>query len=107
MSYVSHLYILCIFCKSSVVQLGGGQEVNLDDDVPPPQPQSKLEFRTPDEEFSKPSMVPASPPAELKPSEPPKPQARTSKSAEKTAEEVSNLFSYLFCVALNITQGSV
>lgn len=83
------------FCKSPVVQLGGGQEVNLDDDVPP-QPQSKLEFRTPEEEFSKPSMVPASPPAELKPSEPPKPQARTSKSAEKTAEEVDFLFCSCF-----------
>lgn len=68
--------------------LGGGEEVNLDDEVPAPSLPSKLEFRTPEEEFNKPSAIAASQPAELKPSEPPKPQARTSKNAAKSAEEV-------------------
>lgn len=70
--------------------IGGGEEVNLDDDVPSQSQQSKLEFCTPEEEFTKPSSIPSSPPAELRPSEPPKPQARTSKNASKSAEDVRN-----------------
>lgn len=69
---------------------GGGEEVNLDDDVPSQSQQSKLEFCTPEEEFTKPSSIPSSPPAELRPSEPPKPQARTSKNASKSAEDEEN-----------------
>lgn len=64
--------------------------MSLDDETPAPQPvQSKLEFRTPEEEFnSPPKPAAASPPAEMKISEPPKPQARKN---VKSAEEV---FSY-------------
>ncbi|KAG8175510.1 hypothetical protein JTE90_009144 [Oedothorax gibbosus] len=68
---------------------GGGEEVSLDDESPAPPPvQSKLEFRTPDEEFnSPPKPATPSPPAEMKLSEPPKPQARkNAKSAEEQEE---------------------
>ncbi|GFQ81676.1 sorting nexin-1 [Trichonephila clavata] len=69
---------------------GGGEEVSLDDDTPAAQPaQSKLEFRTPEEEFNHTSPVTTSPPAEMKISEPPKPQARKN---IKNAEEQEDVF---------------
>ncbi|XP_015918072.1 sorting nexin-2 isoform X2 [Parasteatoda tepidariorum] len=62
---------------------GGGEEVSLEDDsFVPQQTPSKLEFCTPEEEFTKPS--PVSSPAEMKISEPPQPQ--TKKSAEEQEE---------------------
>ncbi|XP_055941459.1 sorting nexin-2-like isoform X2 [Argiope bruennichi] len=65
---------------------GGGEEVSLDDDTPAAQPaQSKLEFRTPEEEFNKSSPVATSPPAEMKISDAPQPQPR--KTANKSSEE--------------------
>ncbi|GIY04492.1 sorting nexin-1 [Caerostris darwini] len=69
---------------------GGGEEVSLDDDTPAAPPaQSKLEFRTPEEEFNKSSPITTSPPAEMKLSEPPKPQAR---KTIKNGEEQEDTF---------------
>ncbi|GBM22212.1 Sorting nexin-2 [Araneus ventricosus] len=70
---------------------GGGEEVSLDDDTPAAQPaQSKLEFRTPEEEFNKSSPVATSPPAEMKISDAPQPQPR--KNANKSSEEQEDTF---------------
>ncbi|XP_055941460.1 sorting nexin-2-like isoform X3 [Argiope bruennichi] len=70
---------------------GGGEEVSLDDDTPAAQPaQSKLEFRTPEEEFNKSSPVATSPPAEMKISDAPQPQPR--KTANKSSEEQEDTF---------------
>ncbi|GIY59425.1 sorting nexin-1 [Caerostris extrusa] len=69
---------------------GGGEEVSLDDDTPAAPPaQSKLEFRTPEEEFNNSSPITTSPPAEMKLSEPPKPQAR---KTIKNGEEQEDTF---------------
>ncbi|XP_067139466.1 sorting nexin-2-like isoform X2 [Centruroides vittatus] len=75
---------------------GGGVEVNLDDDVPLPTPQSKLEFCTPEEEFSKdiPTLDKSketsvendnSTAAEITPSQPVK---STTKKSAKSGEEL-------------------
>lgn len=69
---------------------GGGEEVSLEDDIPSPTPQTKLEFCTPEEEFTK--EIPAVTrsvtfqPAEIKPSEPAKQLSKKSTKFEETED---------------------
>ncbi|XP_054721066.1 sorting nexin-2-like isoform X2 [Uloborus diversus] len=76
------------FSKNGIDDLLSGEieEVSLDDDAPPVSQPSKLEFRTPEEEFNQSSPVAFSQPAEIRPTEPPKPQARSSKKNEEQEE---------------------
>ncbi|XP_076339012.1 sorting nexin-2-like [Tachypleus tridentatus] len=79
---------------------GGGEEVNLDDDGPPVSPERKLEFCTPEEERKSPFLESSSDkipkpafPAEITPTEPPKPAARkAAKSQEEVEEESGDQF---------------